>query len=209
MPGEYIAWVGHRMDYKGATSPLEQWTSLEVRKTREMLRQKKAEQDTWFEEKKVLKSGTRITKLEQAVSDLSVGLIVAILEKSSSLNATDEALEGARQQAHDFLYYGRDMMLELASYLATVCVMRLMGKRLLALEGGLRRPFDDLSDAQLVERINERYAQLRPFGYDYTDIDPANIDTAELQRMMLATTRWLHDIKANNIPLRSSVSLLA
>lgn len=72
-----------------------------------------------------------------------------------------------------------------------------MGERLLALEGGLRRPFDDLSDAQLVERINERYAQLRPFGYDYTDIDPANIDTAELQRMMLATTRWLHSEEAN------------
>ena len=119
MPGEYIAWVGHRMDYKGATSPLEQWTALEVRKMRAMLRQKKAEQDTWFEEKKVLKSGTRITKLEQAVSDLTVGLIVAILEKSSALNATDEALEGARQQVQDFLNYGRDMMLALSSYLAS------------------------------------------------------------------------------------------
>ena len=69
--------------------------------------------------------------------------------------------------------------------------MRLMAKRLLALEGGLRGPFDDLSDAQLAERINKIYGQLRPFGYDCTDIDPANIDTAELQRMILATTRWL------------------
>ena len=70
--------------------------------------------------------------------------------------------------------------------------MRSIGKRLLVLEGGPRRPFDDLSDGELAERINATYAQLRPFGYDYTDIDPANIDTAELQRMMLATTRWLH-----------------
>ena len=74
--------------------------------------------------------------------------------------------------------------------------MRLMGKRLLALEGGLRGPFGDLSDAQLAERINATYAQLRPFGFEYTDIDPANIDTGELQRMMLATTRWLHGEEA-------------
>ena len=67
-----------------------------------------------------------------------------------------------------------------------------MAKRLLALEGGLRGPFDDLPDAQLVERINEIYAQLRPFGYDNRDIDPANPDAGELQRMILATTRWLH-----------------
>ena len=74
--------------------------------------------------------------------------------------------------------------------------MRSIGKRLLVLEGGPREAFDDLSDAQLAERINATYAQLRPFGYDYTEIDPANIDTDELQRMMLATTRWLHGEEA-------------
>ena len=74
--------------------------------------------------------------------------------------------------------------------------MRSIGKRLRALEGGPRGPFDDLSDGELAERINATYAQLRPFGYDYTDIDPANIDTGELQRMMLATTRWLHGEEA-------------
>ena len=70
--------------------------------------------------------------------------------------------------------------------------MRSIGKRLLVLEGGPRGPFDDLSDGELAERINEIYGQLRPSGYGYTDIDPANIDTAELQRMISATTRWLH-----------------
>ena len=70
--------------------------------------------------------------------------------------------------------------------------MRSIGKRLLALEGGPHGPFDDLSDGELAERINEIFAQLRPFGYDYTDIDPANPDTGELQMMILATTRWLH-----------------
>ena len=70
--------------------------------------------------------------------------------------------------------------------------MRSIGKRLLVLEGSPRGPFDDLSDGELAERINEIYVQLRPFGYDYTDIDPANIDTAELQRMILTTMRWLH-----------------
>lgn len=74
--------------------------------------------------------------------------------------------------------------------------MRLMGKRLLALEGGPCGPFDDLSDVQLAEWINATYAQLRPFGFEYTDIDPANIDTGELQRIMLATTRWLHGEEA-------------
>ena len=74
--------------------------------------------------------------------------------------------------------------------------MRSIGKRLLALEGGPRGPFDDLSDGEIAERINEIYAQLRPFGYDYTEIDPANPDTGELQRMMLATMRWLHGEEA-------------
>ena len=70
--------------------------------------------------------------------------------------------------------------------------MRSISKRLLALEGGPRGPFDDLSDGELAERLNEIYAQLRPFGYDYADIDPSNPDTLELQMMILATTRWLH-----------------
>ena len=70
--------------------------------------------------------------------------------------------------------------------------MRSIGKRLLALEGGPRGPFDDLSDGELAERINATYAQLRTFGYSYTNIDPANPDTLELQMMILATTRWLH-----------------
>ena len=70
--------------------------------------------------------------------------------------------------------------------------MRSIGKRLLALEGGPRGQYDDLSDGELAERINEIYAQLRPFGYDYADIDPSNPDTLELQMMILATTRWLH-----------------
>ena len=71
--------------------------------------------------------------------------------------------------------------------------MRSISKRLLVLEGGPRGPFDDSSDSELAERINEIYAQLRPFGYDYTDIDPVNPDAGELQTMILTTTRWLHD----------------
>ena len=74
--------------------------------------------------------------------------------------------------------------------------MRSISKRLLVLEGGPRGPFDDLSDGELAERINEIYAQLRPFGYNYTDIDPADPDAGELQKMMLATTRWLHGEEA-------------
>lgn len=70
--------------------------------------------------------------------------------------------------------------------------MRSIGKRLLALEGGPRGQFDDLSDGDLAERLNEIYAQLRPLGYDYADIDPSNPRTLELQMMILATTRWLH-----------------
>ena len=70
--------------------------------------------------------------------------------------------------------------------------MRSLGKRLRALEGGPRGPFDDLSDGELAERLNETYSLLRPFGYDYTDIDPRNPDTLDLQMMILATTRWLH-----------------
>ena len=70
--------------------------------------------------------------------------------------------------------------------------MRSIGKRLLVLEGGPRGPFDDSSDSELAERLNEIYGQLRHFGYDYTDIDPANPDAGELQRMMLTTMRWLH-----------------
>ena len=70
--------------------------------------------------------------------------------------------------------------------------MRSISKRLLALEGGPRGQFDDLSDGELAERINEVYARLRPFGYDYTDIDPSSPDTLELQMMILATARWLH-----------------
>ena len=70
--------------------------------------------------------------------------------------------------------------------------IRSIGKRLLALEGGPRGQFDDLSDSEIAERLNEIYAQLRPFGYDNTEIDPGNPDTLELQMMILATTRWLH-----------------
>ena len=70
--------------------------------------------------------------------------------------------------------------------------MRSIGKRLLALEGGPRGQFDDLSDSELAERLNEIYSQLLPFGYDYTNIDPSNPDTLELQMMILASTRWLH-----------------
>ena len=107
------------MDYKGATSPLEQWVALEVRKAKALLRQKKAEQDAWFEENKVPKSGTRIIKLEQALSDLSVSLTTAIHEKSVALVASEEALNGARQQAQDFLKYGSDMLLAVESYLSS------------------------------------------------------------------------------------------
>ena len=70
--------------------------------------------------------------------------------------------------------------------------MRSIGKRLLVLEGGPRGPFDDSSDSELAERLNEIYGQLRHFGYSYTNIDPANPDGGELQRMISATTRWLH-----------------
>ena len=70
--------------------------------------------------------------------------------------------------------------------------MRSIGKRLLALEGGPRGQFDDLSDGELAERLNEIYSQLRPFGFDYADINPSNPDTVELQMMILATTRCLH-----------------
>ena len=65
-------------------------------------------------------------------------------------------------------------------------------RRLLALEGGPPGPFDDLSDGELAERLNETYAQLRPLGFAYADINPSNPDTLELQMMILATTRWLH-----------------
>ena len=77
--------------------------------------------------------------------------------------------------------------------------MRSIGKRLLALEGGPRGQFDDLSDGELAERINEIYAQLRPSGYDYADIDPSNPDTLELQMMILATTRWVHGEESDSI----------
>ena len=70
--------------------------------------------------------------------------------------------------------------------------MRSIGKRLLALEGGPRGLYDDLCDSELAERLNEIYSQLRPFGYDYADINPSNPDTVELQMMILASTRWLH-----------------
>ena len=80
---------------------------------------KKTEQDAWFEENKVLKSGTRIIKLEQALSDLSVSLTTAIHEKSVVLVASKEALNGARQQAQDFLKYGSDMLLAVESYLSS------------------------------------------------------------------------------------------
>ena len=77
--------------------------------------------------------------------------------------------------------------------------MRSIGKRLLALEGGPRGPFDDLSDGELAERINATYAQLRTFGYSYTNIDPANPDTLELQMMILATMSWLHGEESDSI----------
>lgn len=70
--------------------------------------------------------------------------------------------------------------------------MKSIGKRLQALEGGPRGQYDDLSDGELAERLNETYAHLRPFGYDYADIDPTNPGPFELQTMILATTRWLH-----------------
>ena len=75
--------------------------------------------------------------------------------------------------------------------------MRSIGKRLLALEGGPRGQYDDLSDGELAERLNEIYSQLRPFGYDYADINLSNPDTLELQMMILATTRWLHGEEAD------------
>ena len=67
--------------------------------------------------------------------------------------------------------------------------MRSIGNRLLALEGGLRGQFDDLSDGELAERLNEIYSQLRSFGYDFADIYPPNPSTLELQMMI---TQWLH-----------------
>ena len=77
-------------------------------------------------------------------------------------------------------------------------------RRLLALEGGPRGPFDDLSDGELADRINEIYAQLRRFGYDYTDIDPSNTDTLELQMMILATTRWLRGEESDSNRLQNT-----
>ena len=79
--------------------------------------------------------------------------------------------------------------------------MRSIGKRLLAPEGGPRGQFDDLSDRELAERLNEISSQIRPFGYDYADIDPGNPNTLKLQIMILATTRWLQgeDVMAGGL----------
>ena len=85
--------------------------------------------------------------------------------------------------------------------------MRSIGKRLLALEGGPRGQFDDLSDSELAERLNDIYAQLLPFGYDYSDIDPSNPSTLELQMMILATTRWLHGEESDTNRLQNTESI--
>ena len=85
--------------------------------------------------------------------------------------------------------------------------MRSIGKRLLALEGGPRGLFDDLSDRELAERLNDIYAQLLPFGYDYSDIDPSNPSTLELQMMILATTRWLHGEESDTNRLQNTESI--
>lgn len=59
--------------------------------------------------------------------------------------------------------------------------MKLLAKRLEALEGGQASPYQLWSDAQLIDRINEVTLQLLPFGLDFPLLDGGPDDAARLQ----------------------------
>ena len=59
--------------------------------------------------------------------------------------------------------------------------MKSLAKRLRALEGGRGSSYDDWSDAELLDRINELTVQLRPYGLDFPLLDGGSEDAERLR----------------------------
>ena len=59
--------------------------------------------------------------------------------------------------------------------------MRSLAKRLRALEGGRGSSYDDWSDAELIDRINELTLQLRPYGLNFPLLDGGPDDVERLR----------------------------
>lgn len=59
--------------------------------------------------------------------------------------------------------------------------MKSLAKRLQVLEAGRDSSYDDWSDAELLDRINELTVQLRPYGLDFPLLDGGSEDAERLR----------------------------
>lgn len=73
--------------------------------------------------------------------------------------------------------------------------MKSLARRLQALEGGQGSTYDDWSDAQIIDRLNEITVQLRPFGFDLPLLDggPDDAERLRVTQSILEQSKGLYD----------------
>jgi hypothetical protein len=105
------------MDYKGATSPLEQWVGLAVREAKIAYRSElKEEEKRYFDTGGVKKSGARVRMLERSASSAVVKLSSQFLAEADALEADLLSIEQAQSFALGFFDFIEREAMALASY---------------------------------------------------------------------------------------------
>lgn len=91
------------MDYKGATSPLEQWAALAVRDAKAHYRDSmKEEEREYFAAGGVKKAGARISILERVASKVAVSLSENFLAEADAVEADALSVQQAQSKATGF-----------------------------------------------------------------------------------------------------------
>ena len=73
--------------------------------------------------------------------------------------------------------------------------MKALARRLQALEGGQDWTYDYLSDAEIIDRMNELTLQLRPYGFDFPLLDggPDDAERLRVTQSMMARLGGQYD----------------
>ena len=151
-----------RMDYKGATSSLEQWVGLAVRAAKASYRSLlKEEERQYFEAGGVKKAGARIRMLERVASTVAVGLSNDFLAEADAVAADALSVQQAQAKVMAFFDYVSREAQALASYLHPGQSALGATHRLVA---NLRLDFADRTESLLSKR---KAQSLRLIGNDY------------------------------------------
>ena len=149
------------MDYKGATSPLEQWVGLAIRDAKVSYRDKLIEEEQrYFAAGGVKKAGARTMIMERVASAVAVKLSEDFLAEADAVGADTMSVCQAQTKAMGFFDYVSQDALALSSYMHPA---KAVLDATIQLFSELRTDFADRTDSFLSKR-NVQILQLASDG---------------------------------------------